>query len=370
MSASFLLLLIVVLWLYRRFDTFDYPTIAAALSGPARLPLSEDLWLFAVFFSAFAIIVPLVPLHTWLLDVHAEAPAGVSALIAGILLKIGAYGLLRFCLPLYPGVAHVLSPAVLVLAIVGIIYGSVAALMQSDLKRLIAYSCIAHLGLLVLGLFSFNTLAIQGVIYQMLNHGLTIGIVLLMIGMIDRRIDTTDMARMGGLAQIAPAFAGFFLIVVLSSVGLPLLNNFVGWLLILRGLLQERVSVFIIAAVGLVFTAAYMLRMYQRVFLGNARERHDGFRDVNLREKALLVTSIGLMLFMGLGSRLFLDRTQAATLKLLDQVRSREIRVEQTAPEIHRHSTSKLLSQIKSPISMARPNSDRWKFRERKQLIE
>ena len=325
-----LLMLVGILWLYNRFGTFDYQTILAVLAtGSVRLTSGEELWLFLSFFAAFAIKVPLFPFHTWLPDAHVEAPTAGSVILAGVLLKMGTYGLLRFCLPLFPGAAHALAPAIIALAIVGIIYGSLVAMVQPDLKKLIAYSSVAHLGFVVLGIFSFNTVAVQGAIYQMLNHGVTTGALFLLVGMIYERIHTRNIAEMGGLATPAPVLASLFLITTLSSIGLPLLNNFVGEFLILLGVLQERTVYAVLAATGIVLSAGYMLWMYQRVFLGEARAEHARFPDLGLREKTILVSSVAVMLCMGLASPYFLDRMHASTVALLDHAGSREIRVEQ-----------------------------------------
>lgn len=325
-----LLMLVGILWLYNRFGTFDYQAILTVVStGAVRFSPDEQIWLFLAFFIAFAIKVPLFPLHTWLPDAHVEAPTAGSVILAGVLLKMGTYGLLRFCLPLFPDAAHALAPAIIALAIVGIIYGSLVAMVQPDLKKLIAYSSVAHLGFVVLGIFSFNTIAVQGAVYQMLNHGVSTGALFLLVGMMYDRLHTRNIAEMGGLATPAPVLASLFLITTLSSIGLPLLNNFVGEFLILLGVLQERTLYAVLGASGIVLSAAYMLWMYQRVFLGEARAEHPHFPDLGLREKTILLSSVAVMLFMGVASPYFLDRMNPATAELLDRARSREIRVEQ-----------------------------------------
>jgi NADH-quinone oxidoreductase subunit M len=325
-----LLMLVGILWIYNRFSTFDYTTIMALISsGAVRFTPDEELWLFLAFFAAFAIKVPLFPFHTWLPDAHVEAPTAGSVMLAGVLLKMGTYGLLRFCLPLFPDAAHALAPAIIALAVIGIIYGSLVAMVQPDLKKLIAYSSVAHLGFVVLGIFSFNAIAVQGAVYQMLNHGVSTGALFLLVGMIYERLHTRNIADMGGLATPAPLLASLFLITTLSSIGLPLLNNFVGEFLILLGVLQEDTLHAALAATGVVLSAAYMLWMYQRVFFGEPRAEHSHFADLTHREKAILVASIAMMLFMGLRSPYFLDRMDASTASLLDRSGSREIRVQQ-----------------------------------------
>jgi NADH-quinone oxidoreductase subunit M len=212
---------------------------------------------------------------------------------------------------------------------VGILYGSLLALVQSDLRKLIAYSCVAHLGFVVLGIFSFNTDAVQGAVYQMLNHGVTTVALLLMADVVYERMHTGNMEEMGGLAAAAPVLAVLFLITIFSGIGLPLFNNFVGWFLILRGVLQESLLCAILAAFGIALSAAYMLWMYQQVFLGVVRREVLDFPDVSFREKSILTTLVVAMLLMGVASPLFLDRMDAATSGLLDRAVSREIRVEQ-----------------------------------------
>ena len=328
-----LLMLVGILWLYNRFGTFDYESILATLaSGSIRFSPDEQLWLFLAFFAAFAIKVPLFPLHTWLPDAHVEAPTAGSVILAGVLLKMGTYGLLRFCLPLFPDAAHALAPAIIALAIVGIIYGSLVAMVQPDLKKLIAYSSVAHLGFVVLGIFSFNAIAVQGAVYQMLNHGVSTGALFLLVGMIYERLHTRQIADMGGMATPAPVLAAFFLVTTLSSIGLPLLNNFVGEFLILLGVYQERALYAALAATGVVLSAAYMLWMYQRVFFGEPRAEHAShLPDLTGLEKIILTSAAAMMLIMGIGSPYFLRRMDASTAALLDQAGSREIRVQEPA---------------------------------------
>ena len=199
------------------------------------LSLRTELLLFAAFFLAFAIKVPLFPLHTWLPDAHTEAPTAGSVMLAGVLLKMGTYGMLRFCLPLFPEAAHRFAPYIAVLAIIGIIYGALVAMVQTDLKRLVAYSSVSHLGFVVLGIFAFDPTAIQGAVYQMLNHGVSTGALFVLVGMLYDRRHTHLIREYGGLATPMPVLAAFFLFVSLSSAGLPMLNGFVGEFLILAG---------------------------------------------------------------------------------------------------------------------------------------
>jgi len=328
-----LLMLVGIIWLYTVFGTFDSQRMFEMLSTGARsLSFLQQFWLFLAFFAAFAIKVPLFPFHTWLPDAHVEAPTAGSVMLAGVMLKMGAYGLLRFCLPLFPEAAHALATPIMVLALIGIIYGSLVAMVQPDLKKLIAYSSVAHLGFVVLGIFSFHEIAVEGAVYQMLNHGVTTGALFLLVGMIYERLHSRQIADMGGLATPAPVLATLFLITSLSSIGLPLLNNFVGEFLILLGVLQERFAYAALAATGVVFAAAYMLWMYQRVFLGEVSARNQNFADVSRRERGILLAAIALMIVMGIRSPFFLRKMDASTNELLDRAGLRETRVELVAP--------------------------------------
>ncbi|MBI4460749.1 MAG: NADH-quinone oxidoreductase subunit M, partial [Acidobacteria bacterium] len=327
--AGSLFMLVAIIWLYNVFGTFDYEVILREIAAGTRvLTDREEFWLFLAFFAAFAIKVPLFPLHTWLPDAHVEAPTAGSVMLAGVLLKMGTYGLLRFCLPLFPNAAHALSAPIIVLALTGIIYGSLVAMVQPDLKKLIAYSSVAHLGFVVLGIFSFNQVAVQGAIYQMLNHGVSTGALFLLVGMIYERLHSREIRDMGGLATPAPALATLFLITSLSSIGLPLLNNFVGEFLILLGVLQVRVLYTVLAATGIVLSAAYMLWMYQRVFLGEAGARQRAISDLNLRERTILIPAAILMVLMGVFSPFFLRKMDVSAASLLRHVRRREVRVQ------------------------------------------
>ena len=327
------LMLVAILWLYKVFGTFDYLAILREIaSGSQVLSASQQIWLFLAFFAAFAIKVPLFPLHTWLPDAHVEAPTAGSVMLAGVLLKMGTYGLLRFCLPLFPDAAHALADSVILLALIGIVYGSLVAMVQPDLKKLIAYSSVAHLGLVVLGIFSFNQIAVEGAVYQMLNHGVSTGALFLLVGMIYERRHSRLIADLGGLATPAPLLATFFLITTLSSIGLPLLNNFVGEFLILAGVLQERTLYAVIAATGVVLSTAYMLWMYQRVFLGEAAPVNQRFLDLDRRELTILIPAVSLMLLMGVASPLFLRKMDASSALLLEHAGRRETRVRNTVP--------------------------------------
>jgi NADH-quinone oxidoreductase subunit M len=316
-----LLMLVGILWMYSRFGSFDYEAIMIALrAGTTTLGGTEEMWLFLAFFVAFAIKVPLFPLHTWLPDAHVEAPTAGSVMLAGVMLKMGTYGLLRFCLPFFPNASHQFAPAISALALIGILYGSFVALVQPDMKKLIAYSSIAHLGFVVLGLFSFQQSAVQGAVYQMVNHGVSTGALFMMVGMLYDRVHTRKIAELGGLATPLPVFTTFFLFATLSSIGLPLLNNFVGEFLILAGVFQRNMAHAVVASAGVFLSAAYMLWMVQRVFYGEPQQRHARLADLDGREKIVLVPTCALMLFMGVYPAFFLRPMDSAVAAVVERV--------------------------------------------------
>ncbi len=282
--AGSILMLVGILWLYNLSGsvvpggTFDLVQIQQLLQT-GRISLGgAELWLFLAFFVAFAIKVPLFPLHTWLPDAHVEAPTAGSVILAGVLLKMGTYGMMRFCLPLFPIVSRKAAPYIAVIAIIGIIYGALVALVQPNLKKLVAYSSVSHLGFVVLGIFSFSVIGMQGAIYQMLAHGISTGALFLLVGMLYDRRHTFEIQQYGGLATPMPKLSAFFLFAVLSSLGLPMLNGFVGEYLILLGTYTSRFASnhWIVpgwkfatwAALGVILSACYLLWSYQRVFFG------------------------------------------------------------------------------------------------------
>jgi len=231
------------------------------------ISFAVQFWLFLAFALAFAIKVPMFPFHTWLPDAHVEAPTAGSVILAGVLLKMGTYGFVRFCLPLFPEASHVFIPVISWMAIVGIIYGALVSMAQDDLKKLVAYSSVSHLGFVMLGIFAFNIQGIEGGITQMINHGLSTGALFLIVGMLYERRHTRMIADFGGLTKQIPVFATFFMIVTLSSIGLPGLNGFVGEFLILVGTFKTRILYASLATSGIILAAVYMLWMFQRVML-------------------------------------------------------------------------------------------------------
>jgi NADH-quinone oxidoreductase subunit M len=299
--------------------TFDIVTITNDVKNHALI-LDPDTqsWLFWAFALAFLIKVPLFPFHTWLPDAHVEAPTAGSVLLAGVLLKMGTYGLMRFNLPIFPDASHQWAVLICSLAVTGIIYGALVAMVQPDLKKLVAYSSVSHLGFVVLGIFSFTDQGMQGALYQMLNHGVSTGALFLIVGMIYDRRHTRLIAEFGGLANVMPVFATFFMIITLSSIALPLLNGFVGEFLILIGtftspLLPHAKLFTTLASLGMILSAVYMLWMYQRVVLGEVRNDSNlKLADLNSREKLVLVPLAVLVMVMGVYPTAFLSKTNQA----------------------------------------------------------
>ncbi len=320
--AGSVLMLVGILWLYNATGSFDLPVIQGLLqSGQVGLAPRAELLLFGAFFLAFAIKVPLFPLHTWLPDAHVEAPTAGSVILAGVLLKMGTYGLLRFCLPLFPEASRRMAPYVAALAIIGIIYGALVAMVQPDLKKLIAYSSVSHLGFVVLGIFAFNTISIEGSIYQMLNHGVSTGALFLLAGMLYDRRHTHLISEFGGLATPMPVLSALFLFVCLSSLGLPMLNGFVGEFLILLGTYGHNARWATFAATGVILSAIYLLWAYQRVFFGGVTvERNRALPDASRRERVILFTMAAVILWMGIGSAPFTRRMEASSEHVLTQM--------------------------------------------------
>lgn len=326
-AVGSLLMLVAIIALYYMFGTFDYTTILASLSGGQILGEPAQFWVFLAFAFAFCIKVPLFPLHTWLPDAHTEAPTAGSVILAGVLLKMGTYGLLRFNLGLFPGMARKFAPVMITLAVIGIIYGALVAMVQPDVKRLVAYSSVSHMGFVVLGLFSFTEMGMQGALYQMLNHGVSTGALFLFVGFIYERRHTRQISDFGGLSTPMPWFSTLFVIASLSSIGLPFLNGFVGEFLIMIGTWTSLAVGYpwiwiatMLAGTGVIWAAVYMLWMLQRVVFGKVTNPENAkLRDLNARELGLLIPLLLLMLFMGVYPRVFLDRSQAS----VEQVRVR-----------------------------------------------
>jgi NADH-quinone oxidoreductase subunit M len=321
-----ILMLVAILWLYNLSNahgsgTFDLPALQAQLQhGIISLPPTTELLLFCAFFLAFAIKVPLFPFHTWLPDAHTEAPTAGSVILAGVMLKLGTYGIMRFCLPLFPYAAHRLAHIIGVLALIGIIYGALVATIQPNFKRLVAYTSVSHLGFVILGIFSFTTISFQGAIFQMISHGVSTGGLFLGLGMIYDRRHTYEIKEFGGLVNPMPIIMAFYLFIALSSLALPPLNGFIGEFLILIGVFQYHHVWAAFASSGAVLSAIYLLWSYQRVALGEVTvEKNRSLTDASGRERVILVTIALAILFMGIASPLFTRRMEATTDNLVRQ---------------------------------------------------
>jgi NADH-quinone oxidoreductase subunit M len=321
-SAFMLLAILALYFLHGRKTgvyTFDYAALTQLILEPEiQVPL------FLAFALAFAIKVPMFPFHTWLPDAHVEAPTAGSVILAGVLLKMGTYGFLRFCLPLFPHASATFAPAIFVLGVIGIIYGAWVSMVQADLKKLIAYSSVSHLGFVMLGLFALNPQGVEGGILQMVNHGLSTGALFLLVGMIYERRHTRMIADFGGLWAVVPFYSAVFLFVTLSSIGLPGLNGFVGEFLILLGAFQANRLLAVLATSGIIFAAVYMLWMYQRVFFGEVR--HDENRrltDLGAREWLTLAPLLLLILWIGVYPKPFTAVTEASVAELIMVVKAK-----------------------------------------------
>jgi NADH-quinone oxidoreductase subunit M len=328
-----ILMLVGIIWLYNATGTFDLPTTQKMVqTGVLLLPARTEMILFLAFFFAFAIKVPLFPLHTWLPDAHVEAPTAGSVILAGVLLKMGTYGMIRFCLPLFPDASHRAAPYVAILAIIGIIYGALVALVQPNLKKLVAYSSVSHLGFVVLGIFAFTNISLQGAVYQMLAHGISTGALFLLVGMLYDRRHTFEISEYGGLSTPMPRLAAFFLFVALSSLGLPMLNGFVGEYLILLGTYQAHWKWAAWAATGVILSACYLLWSYQRVFFGELTHlKNRELADTSSRENWMLLTLAVVTLWMGIGSPFFTRRFAAPCQAVLQQM-NRNVMQEVSSP--------------------------------------
>jgi NADH-quinone oxidoreductase subunit M len=321
-------MLAAIIWLIVSVYQSNHPFTSSITDlyqyGPL-IPLDIQRWLFLAFTVSFAIKVPLFPFHTWLPDAHVQAPTAGSVILAGVLLKMGTYGLLRFSIPLFPQSAHYFASAISVLAIIGILYGALVAMVQTDMKKLVAYSSVAHLGFVVLGIFALTPEAVQGAIIQMVNHGLSTGALFLLVGIIYERTHTREISHYGGIAKIVPLYSTILLIVSLSSIGLPGLNGFVGEFLILLGAFKSPVlnnwGFSIVAASGVIFAAVYLLWMYQRVVFGTVtNEKLLSLSDMDVRETVILGLILVFIVWIGVYPGTFLGMTQGYTDSFLRQV--------------------------------------------------
>jgi NADH-quinone oxidoreductase subunit M len=339
MAGSLLMLVAMLVLYYLGFEQtgrLDFDLVAGLGSEPGGVLETlvprrgeapwwrTQTWLFAAFALAFAIKVPMVPLHTWLPDAHVEAPTAGSVVLAGVLLKMGTYGFVRFAMPLFPHAVAEATPWILLLSVVGIVYGSLVAMVQSDVKKLVAYSSVAHLGFVMLGLFALNPQGLNGGVLQMVNHGLSTGALFLLVGMLYERRHTRQISDFGGIAKPMPVYAAFFGLVTMSSIGLPALNGFVGEFLILLGAFLAHPVAASVATSGVVLGAAYMLWMYRRVMLGPLESPENrGLIDLGLREKFVMAAIAIPIVWIGVYPETFLRRIEPSVMELLHRIEER-----------------------------------------------
>jgi NADH-quinone oxidoreductase subunit M len=323
MGASVLMLLAILGLAYLHSTVTGSYSFDVTQLYAMQVPPNLQFWFFLAFALAFAVKVPLFPFHTWLPDAHVEAPTAGSVLLAGVLLKMGTYGLVRFAFPLFPLAASFFAPYIAVLAIIGIIYGALVAMVQPDMKKLVAYSSVSHLGFVVLGITAMNMQGVQGAVYQMLNHGVSTGGLFLIVGMLSDRRHTRLIAEFGGLKKVMPHLVAAFLLVTLSSIALPGLNGFVGEFLILLGAFRRDPRLAAFAVVGVILSATYMLWMFQRVNYGPVtNQKNARLADLTPREWLILVPIIAVTILMGVLPNLFLRSIEPSVARMLNQVQT------------------------------------------------
>jgi len=321
MSGSVLMLIAILSLYFLNFKMTGVYTFNILTYHELSIPANIQFWFFLAFFVAFAIKVPMFPFHTWLPDAHVEAPTAGSVILAGVLLKMGTYGFLRFSLPIFPQASIDFIPVIFTLAVIGIIYGAMVSIAQEDIKKLVAYSSVSHLGYCMLGMFALNIEGVQGSIIQMINHGLSTGALFLIVGMLYERRHTRLISEYGGIMKVMPVFATMFLIVCFSSMGVPGLNGFIGELLILIGAFKANIWFGLATTIGLVFGAVYLLWMYKRVMYGEiTKEENKKLKDMNGREYAYLLPIMLFIFWIGLNPKPFLDKTTASVEHLLQRV--------------------------------------------------
>ena len=309
------LMLLALIYMYFQAGTTDIPTLMQTEFGPI-----VQRWLWLALFASFAVKVPMWPVHTWLPDAHTEAPTAGSVILAAVLLKMGAYGFLRFSIPMLPEATEFFTPLVFTLSVVAVIYVSLVALMQEDMKRLIAYSSVAHMGFVTIGIFTFTTQGIEGGIFQMLSHGIVSGALFLIVGVIYDRIHTREIARYGGLVHRMPIYAAIFMLFTLANVGLPGTSGFVGEFLVLVGAFQVNTWVAVLATTGIILSAAYALWLYRRVIFGKLeKDDLEDIADMNWREGLVFAPLVVIVLWMGLYPVPFLDVMHVSVSHLIEQ---------------------------------------------------
>lgn len=326
MSGSVLMLIAILSLYYINYKATGEYTFSILRYHELDIPLNAQFWLFLAFFLAFAIKVPMFPFHTWLPDAHVEAPTAGSVILAGVLLKMGTYGFLRFSLPIFPQASLDFMPLILILAVIGIIYGALVSIAQSDIKKLVAYSSVSHLGYCMLGMFALNKEGIEGSIIQMINHGLSTGALFLCVGILYERRHTRLISEYGGIYKVMPVFAALFLLTAFSSMGVPGLNGFVGELLILIGAFKANVWLGIISTIGLVLGAIYLLWMYKRVIYGDlTKEENKHLKDMSVRELIYMVPIMVFIVWIGIYPKPFLNTMHASVDHLIDHMNQQKI---------------------------------------------
>jgi NADH-quinone oxidoreductase subunit M len=324
MAGSVLMLVAILTLYFFYYNSTGVYTFNVLELYKAAIPIAKQYWLFGAFALSFAIKVPMFPVHTWLPDAHTEAPTAGSVILAGVLLKMGTYGFIRFAIPLFPAAAIDAIPLMSILAVIGIIYGAIVSMMQPDLKRLIAFSSVSHLGYVMLGIFAFNMQGVQGGIYQMLSHGISTGGLFLIVGMIYERRHTRMISDFGGLAKVMPIFATFFMIITLSSIALPGTNGFVGEFLILLGAFKSNVVYGTLATTGVILGAVYMLWMFQRVMFGVVtKDENRNLKDLGGREILIMVCMVFLIILMGVYPKMFLKKMDTSVTEYLAFVKNK-----------------------------------------------
>ena len=322
-SAFMFVGILATVLLGRRYGVGEITFNLVTLAEQASFPTATGRWLFFAFAIAFAVKVPVFPFHTWLPDAHTQAPTAGSVILAGVMLKLGTYGLLRFGLYLFPEAAQWARPLLLTLAVIGITYGAIVATMQRDLKRLVAYSSVAHLGFIVLGMFALTSQAVTGGVLQMINHGISTGALFVLVGWIYERRHTREIGELRGIQSVAPIFAAGFTVVMLSSIAVPGLNGFVGEYLVLVGSFRSARWWTVVAAAGVILAALYLLWAYQRVFHGEVDDDNRSFAELTGKEGLALLVFIGIIVFTGVYPKPMIDRVEPSVVALIDHVEER-----------------------------------------------